>query len=122
MLYCIVLRKIFKTFHRNFLKETCKQTPFFYRLAGLPEVNPFKTTTVTSATFCSFDCTANEPSCKSYVYLKSKALDNCLLSRDLNGESSSEDSETYASQIQQPSADEVRYLKIAFKSTILAKL
>ena len=62
---------------------------------GLAELNPFKTTTVTSSPiFCSFNC-GSEDLCVSFVYLKQRTTENCLLSTEPNGGSSNEDSETY---------------------------
>ena len=61
---------------------------------GLPSVSPFKTTTATSSTFCTFDC-SHETTCLSFVYLKEKTTENCLLSTDPNGGMSNENSETY---------------------------
>ena len=83
----------------------------FFILDGLVEVNPFKTTTVTSSTFCSFDC-ADNVLCLSFVYLKQRTTENCLLSRDANGGSSSEDSETYIIQNESFEASFVQHGKV----------
>jgi hypothetical protein len=71
---------------------------------GLEEVNPFNRTTVTSTVLCSFDCASHLP-CWSFVYLKQATTENCLLSTDANGGSSSEDSETFISTTKRPNFD-----------------
>ncbi|CAB4024417.1 tectonin 2 [Paramuricea clavata] len=72
---------------------------------GLAEVNPFNRTTVASNVLCSFDCASRLP-CWSFVYLKQATTENCLLSRDANGGSSSEDSETFIGTTKRPNIDE----------------
>ena len=66
----------------------------FFLLDGLVEVQPFKKTSARSIVLCTFDCT-DDILCKSFVFLKAKATENCLLSSDPNGGKSSEVSETF---------------------------